>query len=114
MAWIGRNRCLQRLRLEFDIEQGAPGAPIIVTEASAETSGIETFAFLTAHRGVLEQAQIVANCQKIFSLTVTSRFKTALALPASLLRLAGRQAESDESCTRSVRGNDGNRPRIFV
>lgn len=32
-----RNRYLQRLRLEFDIEQGAPEAPIIVTEASGET-----------------------------------------------------------------------------
>lgn len=32
-----RNRSLQRLRLEFDIEQGAPEAPIIVTEASGES-----------------------------------------------------------------------------
>lgn len=49
-AWIGRNRSLQRLRLEFDIEQGAPGALIIVTEATARPRGFETFAFLTAHR----------------------------------------------------------------
>lgn len=77
--------------------RGAPGAPILVTEASGVTFGHLRHSLLAARRGVLERPQIVANCQKTPNLTAAARFKTLRGLFANLLSLAGRRAESDES-----------------
>lgn len=89
--------------------RGAPGAPIIVTEASGVTFGHLRHSLLAARRGVFERP---TDCRELSEHSESDRsgqIQDARGLFANLLSLAGRQAESDESSRRSVRENDGNR-----